>query len=210
MQQRFLLNMNNYFIHKTVSIYNNSVFINGKRVFSVAKEEALGAFLKQVYKNYNVGYSKYFKMDRLSKLGFLNTEILLSETNHNNQETEQTAIILVNSSASLDTDTKFQDTVNDIASPAVFVYTLANIVIGEICIKHDIKGETAFFVQEKFNAEFVSNYTNIVLSNSAANKCIIGWVEVAPDGNYKSIMVLAGEKESELELNKTNLNNIFN
>ncbi len=210
MQLHFLLNMTKFFIHKTVAIHNNSVFVDDEKVFDTDAEEPIGSFLKQVYKNYNVGYSKYFKMDRLSKLGFLSAEILLNNTNQNNIETEHTSIILVNSAASLDTDHKFQDTVNDIASPAVFVYTLANIVIGEICIKHDIKGETAFFVQEIFNSAFVSNYANIVLSNSAAKNCIIGWIEVAPNGTYNSAMVMIKKEESELELNEINLNKIFN
>lgn len=210
MQQHFLKSMNNYFIHKTVEIHNNTVAINGKKVFEVDKEEALGPFLKQVYKNYKVGYSKYFKMDRLSKLGFLSAELLLQDLDLNSLEPEQMAIILVNSAASLDTDHKFQDTIEDIASPAVFVYTLANIVIGEICIKHDIKGETAFFVQDKFNADFISDYANIVLSTTLTKRCVLGWVEMAPDSSYRSVLAMISSEKSEIKLNQTNLNRIFN
>lgn len=209
MQQHYLLSMSNYYIHHTVKITDSSVFIDEHEVFSVAKDEKLGSFLKQVYKQNQVAYSKYFKMDKLSKLGFLSAELLLRTAGINNLHPNETAIVLANSASSLHTDHNFQQTVDDIPSPAVFVYTLANIVIGEICIKHDIKGETAFFVQNKFDVDFMTEYANIVMSNTATKQCILGWVEVNANEEYEATMALISNDKSSRELNTDNVKSIF-
>lgn len=201
--------MNNYFIQKTVSIYNNSIFINGNLSFIADKNENESAFLKQIYKKYEVNYPKFFKMDLLSKLGFMNAHILLKNSNIQDCDPEETAIIFANSAASLHTDRRFQETVNEIPSPAVFVYTLANIVVGEICIKYKIRGETAFFIQEKIDIDFLKNYTNIVLSKNKTKQCLVAWVN-ADNNNYESTMILVTKNKTEQELNELNFNNIFN
>lgn len=201
--------MSKYYIQHTVKIAEASVVIDGEEVFSTSKDEKLGGFLKQVYKTNEVAYSKYFKMDKLSKLGFLSAELLLRQADVSEFETNEIAIVLANSAASLHTDHNFQKTIEDIPSPAVFVYTLANIVIGEICIKHDIKGETAFFVQENFDADFLAEYVNIVLSTSSAKQCILGWVEVDANEEYNAVMALIGMNENKNELNTDSLEAIF-
>ena len=81
------------------------------------------------------------------------------------------------------------ESVNDIASPSLFVYTLPNIVTGEICIRNNFKGEDAFFVSESFDPGFIENYVNNLLDNNILQTCICGWVELL--GNeYKAALFL--------------------
>lgn len=201
--------MNDYFIKQSVSIYKNTVFIDGVPDFFAEEKQEPFDFLKQIYKHYEVNYSKYFKMDLLSKLGFLTAHILLKNKDLENYLPQETAIVLANSAASLDTDRNFQNSMKEIASPAVFVYTLPNIVIGEICIKHNIKGETAFFVQEKLDTDFLIDYINITFATTNTKQCLAGWVDVDND-SYKSQMLwITTEKTSQL-LNKQNFNKILN
>jgi len=190
-------------------VHRNKVVVDGVTVFNEPECENMGAFLKQLYKHNDLSYGKFFKMDRLSKLGFLSVEMLL-QNNPTSVETNQTAIILANSAASLETDHRYQETIEDIPSPAVFVYTLANIVIGEICIRHDIKGETAFFVQQSFDAQYLINYTKVVFSGTQTRQCILGWVEADSNGTYKSVLALVKPEKSNITLSEFNLNNIFN
>jgi hypothetical protein len=71
-------------------------------------------------------------MDRLSKLGFLAAEVLLKEIKLvPKYRPEQIAVVISNSNASLDTDLKYFESTKTIASPALFVYTLSNIVAGK-------------------------------------------------------------------------------
>ena len=79
---------------------------------------------------------------------------------------EDIGVVLANANSSLDTDIKYFETVKDIASPALFVYTLPNIVIGEICIRHNFKGENAFFIFEEFDAGFIQQYVSNLINNN--------------------------------------------
>lgn len=149
-------------------------------------------------------------MDNLSKLGFLASEVLLVNADINNYERSNVSIALSNSNSSLDTDIKYFDTVKDFASPALFVYTLPNIVLGEIAIRNKLKGENAFFISEKFNAELLCNYVNILFDAGKTDLCICGWVDVLEE-NYKAVLFLVSTKKRNAVLlfNKENLNNIF-
>ena len=126
------------------------------------------SFIKAAYGNYNVNYPKFFKMDDLCKLALITSEVLLKgEDLSNRYKGEDIGIVIANSNSSLDTDIKHYDTIKDrsdyFPSPSVFVYTLPNIMIGEISIKNNIKGENAFFIFENFEPEFISSYVNNLL-----------------------------------------------
>ena len=112
--------------------------------------------LNEIYAHFEIAYPKFHKMDMLCKLGFLATEILLSGTDHQKKYGEtETGLVLSNTHASLDVDLKYAKTIQTGASPALFVYTLPNIVIGEIAIRHHFKGENAFFVFKQFDGNFI-------------------------------------------------------
>ncbi len=166
-------------------IRNHKVSVNGNLVFRDDENLSFSDFSKKVYKELNLSYSKFFKMDNLSKLAFLGAEYVLSDENEN------TAIVLTNRASSLDTDRRHQDSIQDkdsfYPSPAVFVYTLPNIAIGEISIKHQLKSENAFFIFDAFNAEFLHNYANSLLDKGKAESVLCGWVDYDSD-NYDCFM----------------------
>ena len=81
-------------------------------------------------------------------------------------------------------DLVYQKTVEHIPSPSSFVYTLPNIVIGEICIRHGIKGEGCFFIQEEFDREFIFEYVSDLLKKQKTSMSIAGWVDIDMDGDY--------------------------
>ena len=116
-----------------------------------------------------------------------------------------------NSNSSLDNDLKYSDTLKDIPSPSVFVYTLPNIVIGEICIRNNFKGEHAFFIQESFNAGFIAQQVANLLDNNNLQACICGWVDVL-EQNYKATLFLIENKKEEKSLlfSAENMERIFN
>jgi hypothetical protein len=122
-------------------------------------------------------------MSQLSKLGFLATELLLSGI-EGEKKSESISVILANSSSSLHSDKVYQDTIESIPSPASFVYTLPNIMIGEICIRHGIKGEGCFFIQEHFDKDFIFDYVLDLLKTQKTTMSIAGWVDIDMDGDY--------------------------
>lgn len=199
---------NTLYIQKYCHLKDHSVFVDGEKVFSVDKEFNTKEFFKSVYQNIGEKYSKFFKMDSLSKLTFLSAEFLL-----NNIEVEDnTAIVLSNRASSLDTDRKHQEAISDhenyFPSPAVFVYTLPNIGIGEISIKHQLKSENAFFVFDNYNAKFHYNYEKILIQTNKSDSVLAGWVDIDQD-SYEAFLYLIS-KNGILEHTEQNLNKLYN
>ena len=186
----------NYYIKSFCSIRNNTVSLNSLVIYEEDTAEFL-EFIKAAYKAFNTKYSKFFKMDALSKLAFLAADILLKNENLDVTEDNNIAIVLSNKASSLDTDRKYQESIqnkdNYYPSPAVFVYTLPNICIGEISIKHKLYSENSFFIFDSFNAKHLLEYTNSILSANKAEQVLCGWVEFDQD-NYEAFLYLVGRK----------------
>ena len=150
-------------------------------------------------------------MDNLSKLGWLASEVLLKDSfKKDNYRPEDIGLILSNTNSSLDTDQKYMETVNDIPRSSLFVFTLPNIVTGEICIRNNFKGENAFFVFNSFNAGFIENYVSSLLDNNVLQACICGLIELL--GNeYKAVLFLVEKLKSNeaVAFTKEQMNTIF-
>ena len=191
-------------------VENDSVILNGEKLFH-SEGEAFPDFIKGAYRHFGMSYPKFFKMDSLSKLAFLSAELLLKDIVK--EETENNiAIVFANQSASLDTDVKYQESIADredyFPSPAVFVYTLPNICIGEISIRYKLNSENAFFVFDEFNADFISNYANSLIDTQKADKVLCGWVEYY-QGNYKAFLYLV-EADGAWAHQTETINTIYN
>lgn len=153
----------------------------------------LSSLLKKAYQELAINYPKFYKMDLLSKLGFIAVEFLSKTTNF----TEDTALVFQNKASSLVTDIQHQKSIQQtesyFPSPAVFVYTLPNIVMGEIAIRHQLQSENAFFIQEKFQPAFIKEYTQNLFDTKKASAAISGWIDLDTDG-YNVFLVLISEK----------------
>lgn len=169
-------------VHRNIKIKDAAVQQDGKEVFS-HPADTFKLFAKQLYKHKQLDYSKFFKMSQLCKLGFLATELLLSGIERE-KDPALISVVLANSSSSLHSDEVYQRTVGHIPSPSSFVYTLPNIMIGEICIRHGIKGEGTFFIQEQFDRDFIFDYVSDLFKNQKTSMSIAGWVDIDMDGDY--------------------------
>lgn len=199
------------YITSTCSISNGTVSKDNNKAFENRGTD-LSALLLSIYQHYHFNYPKFYKMDNLSKLGWLAAEILLQDGfKKDNYQPEEIGVILANSNSSLDNDLKYEDTIKEFPSPAVFVYTLPNIVIGEICIRHKFKGEHAFFIQDSFNTEFIAQQASYLLDKDILRACICGWVEVL-EQDYKACLFLVEKKKGEpaVLFSAENMSGIFN
>ncbi len=143
--------------------------------------------LTALYHRYVGDYPKFFKMDLLSKLGFLGTELLLqAEGAERFVPREDRAVIFGNREASLCNDTDYLRTITDPAhyfpSPALFVYTLPNIVTGEIAIRNKYFGETCFYVAA--NAAELLSLAELTLQTTDQTSALVGWVECSDEQNF--------------------------
>lgn len=180
--------MSKLVIKKYVSVTRDAVRINGQTIVANESAADFGDFMRQIYHFYTVSYLKFFKMDALSKLGFMAAKVLLHNDGSTRFAPEEKAIVIANHSSSLNTDLKYNESITDIPSPAVFVYTLPNILEGEISIHHNLKGENAFFIQEKPDVLFLVNYVNILFKTTNTKKVITGWVEMDVNNQYNAFL----------------------
>ena len=159
-------------------IEKESIYLNGEEVFTATGED-FSSFAKGAYRHLELNYPKFFKMDKLSKLAFLGAEYLLM--GYSATEKEGTALVLANRSGSLDTDLVHQQALEagEPASPAVFVYTLPNICLGEISIRHQLHTEGSFFVFDSYQqaAPFLQTYSQALLAQGVAEHVLTGWVD---------------------------------
>ena len=136
---------NKNYIQSVCSIRKNEIIVDGKTIIHTETSNFLD-FAKIAYNDIGTNYPKFFKMDNLSKLAFIGAEILLKDVvdlSNNN-----IVLLFSNKSSSLDTDMRYQKSIaekdNYYPSPSVFVYTLPNICLGEISIRHQLKSENSF------------------------------------------------------------------
>lgn len=149
-------------------------------------------------------------MDNLSKLGWLATEILLKDVFIKPDQPENVGVVISNKSSSLDTDLKYYESVQSIASPALFVYTLPNIVMGEISIRHHFKGENALFVSEQFEMGFVHQYVQGLFSDGSLQSCICGRLEFFGNTIEAALYLVENtDKEKSLPFTEETINKIY-
>lgn len=198
------------YITSSCIIRDKVIYKNSQPVFE-NKGVELPEFLVTAYRNFELQYPKFHKMDNLGKLGWLVNELLLdSGFDKERYKPEEVGLVLSNASSSLDTDTRYYETVKSIPSPALFVYTLPNIVIGEIAIRHGFKGENAFFVSPEFDVGFIEQYVSGLVNNDILQACICGWVEVwGEDHDAALFLVEKAKSGNSINFTAKNLNKIY-
>lgn len=193
----------NYFITNSISIKNEKVFNKNDQFFSSENDLGLNQFLKEAYKKLEINYPKYHKMDALCKLGALGASLLFKDQ----KADPNTALVFSNASSSLEIDLTHQKSLSGFVSPAVFVYTLPNIVLGEISIKYSLQSENGFFIEEKFNPELLFNYSEILLKTNKASSVVCGWIELKND-EYDVFLCLVSE-EGNIPFTKEKLEELY-
>ncbi len=170
-------------------------------------------FLKAIYRKYKLDYPKFYKMDTLCKAGFLTAEILLKKCGISPSEKENMAMLLFNASSTIDIDTKYLASVVEKASPALFVYTLPNILLGEISIRHKIYGESLFFIDKHIPTNVLLSAVDDLFKNRGVNHCLAGYTEVDDKGIYESCLLMISNENSQsafCTFAGENLNKILN
>lgn len=194
---------------KWVRITNNFISISGT---SMNHESDGLVMLKEVYKEKIGDYPKFYKMDPLSQLGFVASELLLQQESPRKMDVESRAVILFNKSSSLCDDKKYQSTIQDeneyFPSPAVFVYTLPNIVTGEISIRNKYYGETLFCVLSGFNAHEIISLANEAFLDEMTHDILTGWVECDISGNLDALLMLVDKNDADF--NEEKITKLYN
>lgn len=154
-----------------------------------------GRQLIMLYKQYVNDYPRFYKMDPLCRLGFLAVEMLLqAENSQEDTADEERTVILFNHSSSIVADKAYQKTINStreyFPSPSAFVYTLPNIVTGEIAIRHGYHNETSFYMLKEKNEEKMSKIVRATLADTPTTSAISGWLDYADESHFEADITL--------------------
>ena len=167
-------------------------------------EEQEGAghhsLLTSLYKQMIGNYPKFYKMDGLSRLGFVASEILLNaekgDTDVERREEEgerlleERAIIFFNHSSSIASDRNYKESIKDkdnyFPSPSIFVYTLPNIVTGEIAIRNHFHGETSFFILPDKDERMMEEILQASCRDAQSKSFLTGWIDYEDERHFEA------------------------
>lgn len=166
---------------------------------------------EDLYRHLQLGYPKFFKMDMLCKWAWLGAENLLKEEqgfSYEGIDKNKIAIVLATAHGCLDVDKKYLQSTLSIPSPALFVYTLSNIMLGEVSIRHGFKGEQTCFVNDTFDVNELYFWVNDLMTNRNMEACLCGWVDATND-EHDVCLFWVNKNENGLNFTPSNLLQLY-
>lgn len=159
-----------------VHILPDGVTLDGRRLPVQSQGAGL---LSEIYRKYVGDYPKYHKMDALSRLAFLATELLLSRSDV--PQDSGRATILFNRTSSVVADRCHLGSIAKpgefYPSPSVFLGTLPNIATGEIAIRHGYIGETSLYITDFRDEALMKKVVGSSFSPGGFRSLICGFVD---------------------------------
>ncbi len=176
---------------RTVEISSGKITVDGNVVFE-SETSDFQTFIREAFKSRGESNLKFYKMDDLCKLGYVASAWALDGLEYGEEEC---GLVLSGRYGCLDTDIKHQeiiDTEGDAsASPAVFVYTLPNVVAGEISIRHHIKGENTWFWSDDETMSDIREYAGLAIQSQNLKYCVVGHLDFLKGEYFAKFEVLA-------------------
>ena len=169
----------------SVRITQDEIVVDGNRldVKSHGKE-----MLTEVYKTKIGNYPKFYKMDMLSRLAFVASELLIGCDEENDDHNNDRAVVLFNHSSSIIADRQYVKSIeidDFFPSPAAFVYTLPNITTGEIALRNGYHGETSFYILAERNEKLMQRVIKSTFIDRDIKSVIGGWIDCPSEDKFE-------------------------
>lgn len=175
----------------SVKITQDEVVVDGSRLDVKSRGKEM---LTEVYKTKIGDYPKFYKMDMLSRLAFVASELLIESegqrTLNSNPSTldSSRAVILFNHSSSIIADRQYVKSIKKedfFPSPAAFVYTLPNITTGEIALRNGYHGETSFYLLAERNEKLMQMVIKSTFIDHDIKSVIGGWIDCPSEDEFE-------------------------
>ena len=179
----------------SVRLTDSSLCIDGKEFEVEARGKEL---LTEIYRKHIGDYPKFYKMDLLGRLVFLASELLIKQEGET-PEASGRAVVLFNHSSSIVADRSHLATIEDRSrfypSPSVFLYTLPNIVTGEIAIRHGYKAETSLYILEDRDPGLMAQVIRSSFAKSEIRDMVCGWADCSEADCFEADLKIIHKKQ---------------
>ena len=150
-------------------------------------ESAGAALVSELYKKYLSDGSRFFKMDLFSRLAYVATG-LLAKDSLDGIDPEDIALFVFTLNGSVLADRKHLSTFSDpndfYPSPSVFINTLPNVVLGEIAVRNNIKGETTLVMLPNRDDAIMNQIIKASISATRPSALLYGWVDCDAEDSF--------------------------
>lgn len=190
-------------ITSTVVIRHDACLVNGKVIITF-QENNNDNWFRQIYRFLKADYPKFYKMDQLSQAAFLSVELLKNhgETGIATAGEETVALVFANKESSSVTDSLFKESYQNHGnpSPSLFVYTLPNIMLGELSIRNKWFGENIFAVFPNFAFDYYEKNAFMLL-DEMVSVVLCGWINVT-EGQQEILLFTIEKDDADSNWNK--------
>ena len=184
-----------YEVVKRLRITPDGLSVDGQ---AVPLENRGSALITEIFKMHLADGSRFFKMDLYSRLAYVGTG-LLAKASLDASLPEDRALLIFTQNGSILADRKHLSTFSNpdefFPSPAVFINTLPNVVLGEIAMKNDIKGETTLVMLPERDETAVQTVIDATLSATLPSAMICGWVDCDAEDSFTADLKLLKIKQ---------------
>ena len=147
--------------------------------------------LNYLYKDRIGDYPRFYKMDGLARLGFVASELILAQEGQKRfVNNERRAVVFFNKYGTAHADMEYLKTISDednfYPSPSEFVYTLPNIVNGEISIRNEYCGETCFYILPEKDERRMNEILQTSFLDNKIDSILTGWIEYKSDKDFEA------------------------
>ena len=182
----------------SVRITQEEIVVDGERLDLKSRGKEM---LTEVYKTKIGDYPKFYKMDMLSRLAFVASELLIESEGYKSKNEMQLsivnsqfsivndrAVVLFNHSSSIIADRQYMKSIDKddfFPSPAAFVYTLPNITTGEIALRNGYHGETSFYLLAERNEKLMQKVIKSTFIDRDIKSVIGGWIDCPSEDRFE-------------------------
>ena len=179
-----------YDLVKSLRITPDGLWLDGE---AVPAQERGAALLSELFKARLADGSRFFKMDLFSRLAYLGAGLLAKDALED-CPAEDIALLFFTQNGSLLADRKHLSTFSApdafYPSPAVFINTLPNIVLGEIALSQQIKGETTLVMIPERDDSRIEAIAKATTDATRPAAMIYGWVDCTEETAFRAELKL--------------------
>ena len=135
-------------------------------------------------------FDEELRMDKLSQLGFVASELLLAQESPRHTQCSDRAVVLFNHSSTIWVDHQYSQSIvigdDYFPSPSLFVYTLPNIVCGEIAVRNGYHAETSFYIMGSKDKRMMNEILQSTFSDGSIKSILTGWIDYQDEDHFEA------------------------